>query len=32
MAGLLAASDYSQPSPVEEREWVDAAGIGGELI
>jgi antitoxin ChpS len=32
MAELLAASDYSQPPPVEEREWVDAAAIGGELI
>jgi antitoxin ChpS len=32
MAALLAASDYSQPAPVEEREWVDDAAIGGELI
>ena len=24
MAELLAASDYSQPQPPEEREWVDA--------
>lgn len=32
MAELLAASDYSQPPPVEEREWVDAAAVGGELI
>lgn len=24
LAELLAASDYSQPQPVEEREWVDA--------
>ena len=32
MAELLAASDYSQPQPPEEREWVDASAIGGELI
>jgi antitoxin ChpS len=32
MAELLATSDYSQPPPVEEREWVDAAAVGGELI
>ncbi len=32
MAELLSASDYSQPPPVEEREWVDAAAVGGELI
>jgi antitoxin ChpS len=29
---LLAASDYSQPQPSEEREWVDAPAAGGELI
>lgn len=29
---LLAISDYSQPQPPEEREWVDAPAIGGELI
>jgi antitoxin ChpS len=29
---LLAASDYSQPQPPEEREWVDAPFVGGELI
>ena len=29
---LLAASDYSQPQPPEEREWVDAPAIGRELI
>jgi len=29
---LLAASDYSQPQPSEEREWVDAPAVGGELI
>lgn len=32
MAELLAASDYSQPQPGEEREWVDAPAMGGELI
>ncbi len=32
MAELLAASDYSQPQPPEEREWVDAPAIGGELL
>jgi antitoxin ChpS len=29
---LLAASDYSQSQPPEEREWVDAPAAGGELI
>lgn len=29
---LLAASDYSQPQPPEEREWVDAPAVGPELI
>jgi len=29
---LLDASDYSQPQPAEEREWVDAPSVGGELI
>ena len=29
---LLAASDYSQPQPVEEREWIDAPRVGKELI
>lgn len=32
MAELLAASDYSKPQPAEEREWVDAPSVGGELI
>jgi antitoxin ChpS len=32
LAELLDASDYSQPMPVEDREWVDAPNIGGELI
>ena len=30
MAELLAASDYSQPQPPEEREWVDAPAVGRE--
>jgi antitoxin ChpS len=32
MAELLAASDYSQPMPPEEREWIDAPAVGRELI
>ena len=32
MAELLAASDYLQPQPIEEREWVDAPAVGGEMI
>lgn len=32
MAELLAASDYSQPQPPEEREWVDAPAVGSEPI
>jgi len=32
LAELLAASDYSQPQPPDEREWVDAPAVGGELI
>lgn len=32
MADLLAASDYSQPQPAAEREWVDAPAVGRELI
>ncbi|MEL5848910.1 MAG: antitoxin [Candidatus Igneacidithiobacillus chanchocoensis] len=32
MAELLAASDYSQPQSPEEREWVDAPAVGGELL
>lgn len=31
MAELLAASDYSQPTPASEREWVDAPTVGREL-
>lgn len=29
---LLAVSDYSQPQPADEREWVDAPAIGEELL
>jgi antitoxin ChpS len=29
---LLDASDYSQPQPAEEREWIDSSFVGGELI
>jgi antitoxin ChpS len=32
MAELLAVSDYSHPQPPEEREWVDAPAVGGELL
>lgn len=32
MAELLAASDYSQSQPAEEREWVDAPSMGNELL
>ena len=32
LAELLAASDYSQPQPPEQREWVDAPAFGRELI
>ncbi len=32
MAELLAASDYSQPQPPGEREWVDAPPVGEELL
>lgn len=32
LAELLAASDYSQPQSPEEREWVDAPAVGGELL
>ncbi|MFW7267247.1 AbrB/MazE/SpoVT family DNA-binding domain-containing protein [Gluconacetobacter sp. Hr-1-5] len=32
MAELLAASDYSQPHAPEDREWVDAPAVGGELL
>ena len=32
LAELLAASDYSQPQPPEEREWINAPATGRELI
>ncbi len=32
LADLLEASDYSQPQPPEEREWVDAPSAGEELV
>ena len=32
LAQLLASSDYSRPQPTEEREWVDAPAVGGELL
>ncbi len=32
LAALLAASDYSQPQPPEEREWVDAPAAGREPL
>jgi len=32
MAELLADSDYTQPQPPQEREWVDAPAAGGELV
>ncbi|WP_374489809.1 antitoxin [Zoogloea sp.] len=32
LAELLAMSDYTQPQPAEEREWIDAQAVGGELI
>lgn len=32
LAELLAKSDYSQPQPPSEREWVDAPAVARELI
>ncbi len=32
LAELLAASDYGQPQPGTEREWIDAPAVGGELL
>ncbi len=32
MAELLAASDYSEAQPPEEREWVDAPAVGREPL
>lgn len=31
LAELLAASDYSSPQSTEDREWIDAPSVGGEL-
>ena len=32
LAELLAESDYLQPQPAEEREWVDAPAVGEEIL
>ncbi len=32
LAELLAASDYSQPLSAQEREWLNAPAVGGELL
>ena len=32
LAELLAESDYAQSQPTEEREWIDAPAVGGELL
>lgn len=32
MEALLAASDYSEPQPAEEREWVDSPATGREIL
>lgn len=32
LAELLAVSDYSQPQSVEDRQWIDAPSVGGELL
>jgi antitoxin ChpS len=32
LAELLAASDYSQPQSIEDRQWIDAPAVGGELL
>ena len=32
LAELIAASDYSQPQPAEDREWVDAPAAGREPL
>lgn len=32
LAELLAVSDYSEPQPPEQREWVDAPAVGDELL
>ena len=32
LAELLAASDYGEPRPPEDREWLDASAVGRELL
>ncbi len=32
MAELLATSDYQQPQPPEDREWIDSPAVGRELL
>lgn len=32
LAELLAASDYPEPQPAEEREWVDSPAVGREPL
>ena len=32
LAELLAASDYTQEQSAKDREWVDTAAVGGELV
>ena len=32
LSELLATSDYSKPQTTENREWVDAPSVGGELV
>jgi antitoxin ChpS len=32
LAELLAASDYSADVPPEDREWIDTAAVGGEIL
>ena len=32
LADLLTATDNSEPAAIEDREWVDAPPVGGELV
>jgi antitoxin ChpS len=32
LAELLAASDYAQPLSAQDRAWIDAPAVGGELL
>lgn len=32
LSELLSASDYTKPLSPEEREWLDASAVGGELL